>query len=79
MNQRFELLPLSHSPGIFISCRILADANDIDEALRDSGAYQYLRVGYTGIWLADASAIDYLMRELPYCSQIPLNDLENTP
>jgi hypothetical protein len=50
--------------GTFLACHNLANANDIVECLTGS-EYQFTQVGYTGIWLADKQALDYLAKIHP--------------
>jgi len=59
---------LAFGPGLFLSCRVLANANDIGECLTDS-EHEFVRVGYTGVWLANRHTIDYLAAELPQLKQ----------
>ena len=61
---KIEIIPIEPHPGMFLSCHVLADANDIAEAL-ESTDYEFVRVGYRGIWLAEPSTLEYLKTELP--------------
>ena len=59
-----ELVKLAYNPGLFLSCSDLADANDIVECLTDSD-FEFKRVGYTGVWVADAGALKHVAADCP--------------
>ena len=68
MAERFEHVALNQ-PGLFVSCRDRADANDIEEGLAGS-SFEFRRVGIHGFWMAKYEALDYLARTWPSLATI---------